>query len=82
MPGLLCVHLTLVTSLIYQPDGISLEEGRNETAYMIAVTRSRLGRGESKLSSYGVPIMSQAPVLAFHTYLLISLQERFYLSCS
>ncbi|KAI4565329.1 hypothetical protein MJT46_009672 [Ovis ammon polii x Ovis aries] len=26
LPGLLCVHLTLVPSLIYQPDGISLEE--------------------------------------------------------
>ena len=49
LPGLLCVHLTLVPSLIYQPDGISLEEGRDEAACMIAVTRSRLGRGESKL---------------------------------
>lgn len=35
--------------LIYQPDGVSLEEGRDEAAYMIAVTRSRLGKGESKL---------------------------------
>lgn len=49
LPALLCVRLELVPYLIYQPDGVSLEEGRDEAAYMIAVTRSRLGKGESKL---------------------------------